>query len=76
MTNCTGGATEASTIWAGSGTSCPFALNVAADHAGGGGPDVETVYSPVTGQSYVMTYSEVGAGTVIATGGNGAYVQF
>jgi hypothetical protein len=33
------------------------------------------VYSPVTGQSYAITYTVVG-GTVTATGGNDAYVQF
>ena len=63
-------------VFAGSSTSCPFAENVAAAYGGDGGPDVENVYSPVTGQSYAMTYVIAGAGTVIATGGNGAYVQF
>jgi hypothetical protein len=76
LTNCTGGTDEASAIWAGPDTSCPFAENVAAAYSGGGGPDVEDVYSPVTGQSYVMTYTVEGAGTVIATGGNNAFVQF
>ena len=41
-----------------------------------GTPGVQYVYSPVTGQTYAVTYQIVGAGTVIATGGNGAYVQF
>ena len=30
----------------------------------------------MTGQTYAMTYQIASAGTVIATGGNGAYVQF
>jgi hypothetical protein len=37
---------------------------------------VKYVYSPVTGMTYAMTYSTVGGGTVVATGGNGVYVQF
>ena len=61
-------------IWAGPNTSDAFAWNVVA--AWDGTPGVKYVYSPVTGQTYAMTYQIVGAGTVIATGGNGAYVQF
>ena len=73
MTNCNAGSNMSTTIWAGPGTSCAFAMNVAAAYAG---PGVRYVYSPVTGQTYAMTYQVVGAGTVIATGGNNAYVQF
>jgi hypothetical protein len=73
LKNCTGGSYAYDTVWAGQNTSCPFALNVAAAYAE---PGDRYVYSPVTGQSYAMTYRIVGAGTVIATGGNGAYVQF
>lgn len=61
-------------VFANASTSDAFALNVAASYPGG--PGVAYVYSPVTGQGYVMTYQVVGAGTVIATGGNNAYVQF
>jgi hypothetical protein len=61
-------------IYAGSNTSDAFAQAVVA--AWSGTPGVQYVYSPVTGQTYAMTYQIVGAGTVIATGGNGAYVQF
>ena len=61
-------------IYAGANTSDAFARNVVA--AWTGTPGVAYVYSPVTGQTYAMTYQIVGAGTVIATGGNGAYVQF
>ena len=68
--NCGGG------VYAGSVTSCAFALNVAAAYSGGGGSDVETVSSPVTGQSYVMSYQPYAAGMVEATGGNGALVIF
>jgi Domain of unknown function (DUF1942) len=74
LTNCTGGQYHYDTVWAGSGTSCAFALNVAASYPGG--PGVVNVYSPVTGQTYALTYQIVGAGTVIATGGNNAFVQF
>ena len=61
-------------IYAGPNTSDAFAQNVVS--AWSGTPGVQYVYSPVTGQTYAMTYQVVGAGTVIATGGNGAYVQF
>jgi len=61
-------------IYAGPNTSDAFARNVVS--AWTGTPGVAYVYSPVTGQTYTMTYEVVGAGTVIATGGNGAYVQF
>jgi hypothetical protein len=61
-------------IYAGANTSDAFAQAVAS--AWSGTPGVAYVYSPVTGQTYAMTYQVVGAGTVIATGGNGAYVQF
>ena len=61
-------------IYAGPNTSDAFAQNVVS--AWSGTPGVAYVYSPVTGQTYAMTYQIVGAGIVIATGGNGAYVQF
>jgi hypothetical protein len=61
-------------VYAGPSTSNAFAQNVAADWDGT--PGTQTVYSPVTGQSYPMTYQVQPDGTVIATGGNGAYVQF
>jgi hypothetical protein len=70
--NCGGG------VYAGPNTSCAFALNVAADYNGAAydaGPQVETVYSPVTGESYSMTYTW-SDGVVTATGGNDASVQF
>jgi hypothetical protein len=60
-------------VYANASTSDAFALAVAAAFTG---PGVQYVYSPVTGQSYAMTYQVVGAGTVIVTGGNNAYVQF
>jgi hypothetical protein len=66
--NCGGG------VNAGPNTSCPFAENVAADY-NGPGSDVETVYSPVTGDSYTMYYTQEGS-VVYATGGNDASVQF
>jgi hypothetical protein len=66
--NCGGG------VNAGPNTSCAFAQNVAAAY-NGPGYDTEYVYSPVTGQSYEMTYTQDGS-VVSATGGNDASVQF
>ena len=69
MTNCGGG------VYAGADTSCPFALNVAANYTGGG---ADYAYSSVTGQNYTMycygpgTYQDV----VTCTGGNNAEVAF
>ena len=61
-------------IYAGPNTSDAFAQNVA--NAWDGSPGVQYVYSPVTGQTYAMTYQVLAGGTVIATGGNGAVVEF
>ena len=61
------------TIYAGPNTSCQFALNVAASYTG---PGPDYAYSPVTGANYLMNCAIAGAGTVICTGGNNAYVQF
>jgi hypothetical protein len=66
--NCGGG------VNAGPNTSCAFAQNVAAAY-NGPGYDTEYVYSPVTGQSYEMTYNQSGS-VVYATGANDASVQF
>jgi hypothetical protein len=66
-----------SDVTAGPNTSYAFAQNVAAAYNGNGGSDVETVYSPVTGQSYTMYYTRGEAGDFItATGGNDASVTF
>jgi hypothetical protein len=62
-------------VYAGPDTSCPFALNVAADYSGAG---VDDAYSPVTGLEYTM-YCNGGEGaldTVTCTGGNNALVDF
>ena len=64
LTACGGG------VFAGSGTSCSFALNVAANYTGLG-PDYAT--SPVTGLSYTMNCSD--SNPIICTGGNNALVQ-
>jgi hypothetical protein len=61
-------------LYAGPNTSCPFAENVAAAYSGPGF-DQEYVYSPVTGQGYLMTYTQSGS-VVYVTGGNNASVQF
>jgi hypothetical protein len=66
-----------SDVTAGPNTSYAFAQNVAAAYNGNGGDDVETVYSPVTGESYTMYYTRGEAGDFItATGGNDASVTF
>ena len=71
LTSCGGG------VYAGSVTSCPFALNVQQTWSASGGTDGTVyAYSPVTGQSYAMSCNEVGAGTIACSGGNNAYVQF
>ena len=61
-------------------TSCSFALNVEQAYVNGGywyqaGTSEFYAYSPVTGQSYLMTSSSVGE-PVVVTGGNNALVQF
>jgi hypothetical protein len=69
LTNCGGG------VYAGADTSCPFALNVAADYTGAG---ADYASSPVTGLSYTMN-CDGGDGaldTVTCTGGDNALVEF
>lgn len=61
-------------VTAGPNTSCAFAQNVASAYSGPGS-DTEVVYSPATGQSYTMNYTESGD-FVSATGGNDASVTF
>jgi hypothetical protein len=61
-------------VYAGPNTSNEFALNVAASWDGTDG--VQQVYSPVTGQTYSMTYTTQADGSTVATGGNNAYVKF
>jgi len=65
LTRCGGGA------YAGADTSCPFALNVAADYTGSG-PDYAN--SPVTGLPYTMNCG--GEDPVVCTGAGNALVQF
>ncbi len=65
-------------IFAGPGTSCPFADNVGDEY---GAPGTETVYSPTTGQTYAMNCQPIGpdgAGghEIRCTGGNDAVVEF
>ena len=64
LTDCGGG------VYAGADTSCPFALDVAANYSGTG-PDY--AYSPMTGLSYTMNCSD--SNPIICTGGNNALVQ-
>lgn len=63
-------------VYANSATSAPFAVAVADAYAGNGDSDYENVYSPVTGETYGMSYANVGNRTIDATGGNGVLVQF
>ena len=60
---------------AGADTSCPFALNVAANYTGAG---ADYAYSPVTGLNYTMICNggEGALDTVTCTGGNNALVDF
>jgi hypothetical protein len=69
LTNCGGG------VYAGANTSCPFALNVAADYTG---PGDDYANSPVTGLSYTMSClpSANAGGWVNCTGGINASVWF
>lgn len=71
--NCGGG------ITADAATSCPFAQAVARAYQGPGS-DSEQVTSPVTGQTYSMSYTEdpspSGGGTITATGGSNISVTF
>ena len=60
-------------VYANQNTSDAFASKVVSAYDGS--PD-QQVYSPVTGQTYTITYTGQGNGTVIATGGNGVYVEF
>ncbi len=79
LTAC-GTGTQGEEVYAGADTSCPFALNVEQDYANGGywyqaGTSQFYSYSPVTGQSYLMTSSS-GGNPVVVTGGDNALVQF
>ena len=79
LTGC-GTGTQGEEVYAGANTSCPFALNVESDYAAGGywnqpGTAHFYSYSPVTGQTYLMTSSSVG-NPVVVTGGNNTLVQF
>ncbi len=65
LTDCGGG------VYAGADTSCPFALNVAADYTGSG-PDYAN--SPVTGLPYTMNCG--GDDPAVCTGGVPALVRF
>lgn len=67
LTNCGG-------VYAGPNTSCPFAVNVEQTWLTSGATDTFSVYSPVTGLSYVMTCG--GIDPTVCTGGNNALVEF
>ena len=67
LTNCGG-------VSAGPNTSCPFAVNVKQTWLTSGATDTFSVYSPVTGLSYVMTCG--GIDPTVCTGGNNALVEF
>ena len=67
LTNCGG-------VFAGPNTSCPFAVNVQQTWLTSGATNTFSVYSPVTGLSYVMTCG--GIDPTVCTGGNNALVEF
>lgn len=67
LTNCGG-------VFAGPNTSCPFAVNVKQTWLTSGATDTFSVYSPVTGLSYVMACG--GIDPTVCTGGNNALVEF
>jgi hypothetical protein len=67
LTNCGG-------VYAGPNTSCPFAVNVEQTWLTSGAIETFSVYSPVTGLSYVMTCG--GIDPTVCTGGNNALVEF
>ena len=67
LTNCGG-------VYAGPNTSCPFAVNVKQTWLTSGATGTVSVYSPVTGLSYVMTCG--GIDPTVCTGGNNALVEF
>lgn len=63
-------------LYAGPNTSCDFALNTqAAYNNAPGATATVTVYSPVTGQTYMMNCTPAGNG-VTCSGGNGASVSW
>jgi hypothetical protein len=66
--------TQGEQVYANGSTSDPFALAVEADYWSNGGGSFYS-FSPVTGQSYLMSASTAGH-SVVVTGGNGAQVQF
>ena len=73
LTDC-GTGTNGEEVYAGSDTSCPFALIVEADYWQT--PSMQfTAYSPVTGQSYAMSASDNGT-SVTVTNSTGALVEF
>jgi hypothetical protein len=73
LTDC-GAGTNGEEVYAGSDTSCPFALIVEADYWQAPGMQF-TAYSPVTGQSYAMSASDNGT-SVTVTNSTGALVEF
>jgi hypothetical protein len=79
LTACDTG-TRGEEVFAGSATSCSFALNVEQAYAQSGawyqpGTSQFYAYSPVTGSTYLMTSSSVG-NPVVVTGENNALVEF
>jgi hypothetical protein len=66
---------DGESVYVNSVTSAPFAMNVESAYYGATSSSFE-VYSPVTGQEYLMTASVDSNGTVTVTGGNNALVQF
>ena len=57
-------------------TSCPFAHNVRAAYQASGDASSISAYSPITGETYVMSCGPGADVEVVCTGGNNASVYF
>jgi hypothetical protein len=73
LTDC-GSGTQGEEVFAGSDTSCPFALTVEADYWSAPGMQF-TSYSSVTGEDYAMSATDNGS-TVMVVNSTGALVEF
>ena len=61
-------------VYAGSATSCSFAMNVAGEYGSNPGATTITAFSPVTGTQYTLSCSSWSGGGHVCTGGNNASV--
>ena len=61
-------------VYAGSATSCSFAMNVAGEYGSNPGATTITAFSPVTGTQYTLSCSPWSGGGHVCTGGNNASI--